>query len=334
MDGKIRILIGRDLPDDLLGMITDVDPGIEIDISRDSDERDRKVGEADILFTHRPKIDMRNAPNLKWIHFMWEGVDHILEGDDVFPGVILTNSSGAHSIPIAEHVFTCILNFSRKFPMYMEYQERHEWLDWWDQPRTESLNGKTIGIVGYGRIGRAVAKIAQGFGMKVIALKRDPDRSKNEGFDTPGCCDMKGLIPDTIYGPEGLSELLSESDFVVLCLPLTGETFHIIGSDELKMMKRSSYLVNIGRGDLVNEKALIEALKEGVIAGAGLDVFSEEPLPPESEIWDLENVMVTPHSSTGGDWADEAVCRLFVENLRRYIEGREMLNVVDKRRGY
>ena len=115
---------------------------------------------------------------------------------------------------------------------------------------------------------------------------------------------------------------------------MTEETFHVIGQDELKMMKRSSYLVNIGRGELIDEEALIRALKEGVIAGAALDVFKEEPLPSDSDLWDLENVIVTPHSSTGGDWADEAVCKLFVENLRRYMEGNEMLNVVDKRRGY
>lgn len=334
MAEKIRILIGRDLDDKLVQRILDVGPGIEIDVSHDSEERDRKVREADILFTHRPGIDMNNAPNLKWIHFMWEGVDHILTGEDDYPGIILTNSSGAHSIPIAEYVFACMLQFTKKFDLYREYQSRREWLGWWDQPQTGSLNGKTIGIVGYGRIGRAVAKIARGFDMRVIAMKRDPKMRRNDEFDTPRCCDMEGEIPEIIYGPDELGQLLSESDFVVLSLPLTQETHHIIGTDELRRMRSSSYLVNIGRGELIDEKALITALKEGWIAGAGLDVFEEEPLSPDSELWDMENVIATPHSSTGGDWADEAVCNLFVENLKRFMKGDKLLNVVDKSRGY
>lgn len=334
MDDEIRVLIGRELDGKYIEKIGSVDEKVKIDIAADLDERDRKIRDADILFTHRPKIDVKDAPNLDWIQFMWEGVDHLLmEGYD-YPGITLTNSSGAHSISIAEYVFTYILHITKKVEMYRRYEMQSKWLGWWDQPFVKNLNGSTIGIVGYGRIGRAIGKIANGFGMRILALKRNPEKRKHRGFEIPGCCDMEGILPERYYGPDQVTEMLPQCDFVVISLPLTDETIHFIGEEELDSMREDSILVNIGRGKLVDQDALINALKKNIIAGAGLDVFDPEPLPKGSPFWSMENAVVTPHSSTGGNWETGAVVDLFVENLKRYIRGEELLNVIDKEAGY
>ena len=333
-DEPIRILIGRDLEEKHLELIRSVDPRIEIDIAKDQNDRDKKIRDAEILFTHRPKIDVKDAPNLKWIQFMWEGVDHLLmEGYD-YPGIILTNSSGVHSVSIAEYVFTYILHITKKVEMYRRYEMQSKWLGWWDQPLVKNLQGSTIGIVGYGRIGRAIGKIANGFGMRIIACKRDPEKRRHTGFEIPGCCDMEGILPERFYGPGQITEMLPQCDFVVISLPLTEDTIHFMGGREFESMKKDSVLINIGRGRLVDQEALIAALKNGEFAGAGLDVFDEEPLPRESPLWTMDNVVVTPHSSTGGNWETDAVVALFVENIQRYIHGDDLLNVIDKEAGY
>ena len=184
----------------------------------------------------------------------------------------------------------------------------------------DDLKGKTLGIVGLGRIGSAVARRAKAFDMRVIATRRRPERLSKD--------------VDEVRGAEALPWLLGESDYVVLCTALTSETRHLIGAEQLRLMKRTAYLMNVGRGGLIDEGALVEALNGGEIAGAGLDVFEEEPLPPDSQLWDMPKVMITPHRAGDSPRSHERFMALFCENLQRYVAGEALLNVVDKEAGY
>lgn len=333
MKDRLKLLIGKKLEQRYIDLIKKRFPQIEIETCETNEEQERKIETADLLFTRILPDDPESAPMLKWVQFMWEGVDKI---SPAFrdSNIILTNASGAHAIPIAEHVFNFILNHERKAFLYRRYQDRKEWLGWWDQPKLGLLNGKTIGIIGYGRIGRAIAGIARGFEMNVVAMKKDPHVRESSDLQYSKCCDKEGLIPSRIFGPDGLNELLSISDHIVISLPLTSDTKGMIGEKEFEVMKREAFFVNVGRGALIDEASMINALKEKRISGAGLDVFEKEPLPEDSPLWEMENVIITPHSSVGGDPADEQIVDLFCENLQRYLDGREMINVIDKKRGY
>ena len=329
----MKLVIGKEFDEDALSRISESYPGIEIVTVKDADHQARELRDADILLSRFMPSDLKDSPNLKWIQFTWEGVDHLsddLKGSDV----IVTNAGGAHSIQMAEHVFSYLLTISRKVPMYLDFQKRSEWLEWPHQPLLKRLYGSTIGVLGYGRIGRAVARIAEGFGMRVLVLKRNPADMSVEGFREDECCDMVGAIPEKVYGPDEIQEMLSICDFVVITLPLTDETRGLIGKKELRLMKDDSVLVNIGRGPIVKEKDLVEALEEGWISAAGLDVFDEEPLPPDNPLWDLDNVIITPHSGVGGDPADDKILEIFTENLKRFGKGEELINRIDKKRGY
>jgi phosphoglycerate dehydrogenase-like enzyme len=330
---RLKLLIGKRMDRVYIDRILERFPDLMIETSEGVEQQEQRIKDADLLFTRILPTDPTIAPRLKWVQFMWEGIDNI---SPAFRDskIILTNAGGAHTISIAEHVFTYMLNHERKAFMYREYQKKKEWLGWWDQPKLGLLRGKTLGIIGYGRIGRAVAAIAKGFGMNIAALKRDPSNRKSADLQYFTCCDKDGNLPSKIFDTEGLHELLSISDHVVVSLPLTTETRGIIGDNEFRKMKNGAFFINVGRGGLVDERALIKALREKRISGAGLDVFEVEPLPSDSPLWGMENVTITPHSSVGGDPADDQVVDIFCENLQRFLEGKKMINVIDKKRGY
>jgi phosphoglycerate dehydrogenase-like enzyme len=215
------------------------------------------------------------------------------------------------------------------------YQRRHEWPDGrWDLFAGPEVRGQTMGIVGYGSIGREVGRLARAFGMRVLATKRRAEERRGTGYELPALGDPEGTVPDQIFPPSRLREMLAQSDFVVLAVPLAPETEGLIGEGELRAMKPNAYLVNIARGPIVNEAALIRALQEGWIAGAGLDVFAQEPLPPDSPLWGMENVILSPHVAGFTIHYDERAADLFAENLRRYLAGEPLLNRVDRGRGY
>ncbi|MGH7907466.1 MAG: D-2-hydroxyacid dehydrogenase, partial [Candidatus Binataceae bacterium] len=189
-------------------------------------------------------------------------------------------------------------------------------------------------IIGYGSIGRATARLASAFGMKVLALKRNPSVLTDPGWSPTGVGDPEGRIPDRIFGPEEREAILSESDFVIAILPLTQATRRFIGASELAAMKPHAFLINIGRGEVVEQTALIEALENRRICGAGLDVFEREPLEPESPLWDMEEVIMTPHMAGPFRGYLDLSCELFAENLRRFSGGQPLLNEIDWSLGY
>jgi phosphoglycerate dehydrogenase-like enzyme len=215
----------------------------------------------------------------------------------------------------------------------MRAQLRREW------KRTgfmdiEPMRGKTLAVIGYGSIGRETARIAQGLGMEVLALKRNPVERRDSGWNPPGVGDPDGTIPRRWYGPNQCEQILRDSDYITVTLPLTAHTRGFIGQREIAAMRPTAYIVNVGRGEVIDQGALIDALRENRIAGAGLDVFEHEPLESESALWDLENVILTPHVSGGFKNYNGVCCELFAANLRRFRTGQPLFNLVDRSMGY
>ena len=270
------------------------------------------------------------APHLSWVHSATSGVDRALTPASRERGLVVTNARGVFSRPIAEYVLMMILSVSRKLPQLLELQRERTW-----QPlEGAELRDVTVGIVGLGSIGRAVGALATAFGCRVVAGRRRADAGTSslsgEGDDRS----FGELMLDRVGGPETLPELLAESDFIVLAAPLTPETREMINAETLAMVKPGAWLINVARGRLIDERALLRALDDGPLGGAVLDTFHDEPLPPDSPFYGLENVIVTPHTSwSSGRVLDRSV-ELFCDNLRRFAAGEPLLNVVDPNAGY
>lgn len=283
------------------------------------DELDALLAKTDVLYGFvPPKNVLSRAPRLKWMQATSAGVDRHQDTEIWRSKVVLTGVSGIHATPIGEFVMGLILMFAKDMPKSFQMKQKREWQRY--MPYT--LRHKTVGIVGLGHIGAEVARLAKAFGMRVIATRRS---IKQAG---------KARNVDLLLPKNRMKEMLAESDYVVVSLPLTPETRHAIGEAELKAMKPTAYIINIGRGGLIDQEALIRALDAKQIAGAGLDVVTPEPLPKDSRLWDFENVILTPHISGGMENYLERATELFCENLKRYLNGKRLLNVIDKKKGY
>ncbi len=268
---------------------------------------------------------LKNAARLKWVSFWSAGLDNKLTPALLERSPIITNASGVHGANIAEHVLMFMLMFTRRMNLLFRDQIETKWGHHFAS-RSEGageLTGQTLGIVGLGRIGEALAKRAKSFEMRVIAVKRDPSSRYSGEIEL-----------DAVYGAEELPRLLAESDHVCLSVPYSPQTHHLINGENLPQMKPSAFLYNIGRGKSVDEAALIEALKAGTIAGAGLDVFETEPLPSDSPLWTMENVLITPHNSGMTPHYFTRTASLFAENLERYLNGEPLNNRYRASRGY
>lgn len=293
-------------------------------------------GGCDVMLTFRIPDDLLSrAPNLKWVQLLSAGADHALSGPLRSATIPVTTASGIHATPIAEYTVASMLAFAHRFHLTLRAQARHEWMRSGGFMATvEELRGHTLGVVGYGSIGRETARLADALGMRVLALKRDPSMRADPGWCPKGVGDPEGRIPERFFGPEEREAMLRECDYVTVTLPLTAHTRRFIGAPELSAIKPGAYVVNIGRGEVLDEAALIEALRSGHLGGAGLDVFEHEPLPSESPLWEMENVILTPHMSGANRGYMDKACELFAENLRRFTANRTLLNVVDPRLGY
>jgi phosphoglycerate dehydrogenase-like enzyme len=274
---------------------------------------------ADVLFGFVVPRDLPVlAPRLRWLETPAAGVDHT-RGTGVLESNVILTTVGGHFAPlIAEHVFAGILHVAKRLATFEQQQRDHTW----KMARVQSLAGRTLGTVGVGAIGTAVAKLAQAFGMQVLGLGRS---------DAPG-----RQVPhvDRVLARHQLPELLAASDYVVLAVTDTPATRHLIGASELALMPRHSVLINVARGTVVDEAALIAALREQRIAGAVLDVVAHEPLAAESGLWELPNVLLTPHVATStAEYLPEAIA-LFTDNVRRFQRGEPLRRRFDRRRGY
>jgi phosphoglycerate dehydrogenase-like enzyme len=273
---------------------------------------------------------LARAPRLSWVHSATSGVERALTPASRERGLIVTNARGVFSRPIAEYVLMMILAISRRLPQLLELQRERTW-----QPlEGAELRDVTIGIVGFGSIGRAVAALASAFGCRIVAVRRRSELDATVAADRLD--DLPTVEPKLarIGGPEMLPELLAEADFVVLAAPLTPQTEDLIDGEALAHVKPGAWLINVARGRLIDERALLRALRDGHLGGAVLDTFRDEPLPPMSSFYDLPNVIVTPHTAwSSGRVLDRSV-ELFCDNLRRFAAGEPLLNVVDPDAGY
>ena len=272
---------------------------------------------------------LARAPHLTWVHSATSGVERALTPAARAREVVVTNARGVFSRPIAEHVLLMILAVSRHLPELLELQRERTW-----QPlEGRELRELTIGIVGYGSLGRSVASLASAFGARVIALRRRPD-----GGTAPVPTEEDGFPfeprVDRVVGPDQLHELLAESDIVVLAAPLTPETEGMIDEAAVGAMKRDAWLINVARGRLVDDTALVRALRDNRIGGAALDTFRDEPLPPGSPYWELPNVILTPHTAWSSARVLDRSIDLFCDNLVRFSRGEPLRNVVDPAAGY
>jgi phosphoglycerate dehydrogenase-like enzyme len=284
---------------------------------------ERELDDAEVVIGWAVRRDnFERARRLRWIHLTSAGLGPLLFPEMVASPVVITNSRGLHADAMAEHALGVLLAFARKLHLARDAQRERRWIQdsiWFDAPPLGQLAGATLGVVGFGAIGRATATRAKALGMRVIALRRRPSADP---------------AADAVWGAERLGDLLAESDYVVVCIPLTADTRGLIGAPELARMRPHAILVNLGRGALVDEPALIAALESGRIAGAGLDVFAEEPLPVASPLWTLPQVIATPHVSGFGPRLWERALELFARNLHAWLDGRPLENVVDKQAGY
>lgn len=277
------------------------------------------LGEAEIIFGFRPPKNVtKRAPRLKWIQGMLAGVDFWLDEPIVQSPIIVTNMRGLYTVPVAETALEMILLFAKHAPVF----ERQKLERKWQRVTPEVMRGKTIGIVGLGTIGKELARMVKVLGVRVIATRR---KTRKAG---------RGHNVDLLLPAAHLPQLLEESDYVVLTLPATPETNKIIGEKALKAMKPTAVLINVGRGETVDDEALIKALKENKIGGAALDTFITEPLPPNSEYWELPNVFISPHISGVINYQERGATEIFCDNLKRYIEGKKLRNIINKKLGY
>jgi D-2-hydroxyacid dehydrogenase (NADP+) len=290
----------------------------------DYDRLPEELPDTDIFvgYSLRAK-QLKNAEKLKWIHSTAAGVAQLAYPELREAGILVTNPSGVFSVPMAEHTMGLILALARNFPDSVRQQDLANWSqqELWDKPqRLAEVNGQVLLIVGYGSIGRELAKRAKAFEMRVCGVTRS-----GQGDDTH---------VERIFPAAKLHEALPEADYVVICAPETTETEHLIGTAALAKMKRGARLINVGRGSLVDEKALICALETGALGGAAIDVAETEPLPVESPLWKAPNLFISPHTSALSDRLWKRQTTLLVELLERWFDGREMFNRVDLERGY
>ncbi len=286
---------------------------------------------------------LARAPHLGWVHSATSGVERALTPAAMERDIVVTNARGVFSRPIAEHVLLMILAISRQLPELLELQRERTW-----QPlEGRELRELTIGIVGYGSLGRSVASLASAFGARVIALRRRPGEGASSGPASGAATAARPLgapedgdeFPDEarvdrVLGPDGLHELLGESDIVVLAAPLTSETDGMIDEAAISAMKHDAWLINVARGRLVDDTALLRALTDHRIGGAALDTFRDEPLPPSSPLWELPNVILTPHTAWSSARVLDRSIDLFCDNLVRFSRGEPLRNVVDPAAGY
>ena len=313
----MKLLLTYNPSEDDLEQIRAVSDGISTAAAGKIEEAIARAAEAEVIFAGRWSEELwRSASDLRWVQSWGAGIERFLTPDFVASPVMLTNARGVYAIPIADQVMAFLLHFSRGLNRLVRNQLERKW----QHAPVDELAGRTLGIVGIGGIGEEVARRAKTFDMRVVAVRRRPS--------------LSSAYAEEVRGPDQLSWLLGESDYVALCSALTPQTRHLIGADELAQMKPTAYLINIGRGGLIDEAALAAALREGRVAGAGLDVFEKEPLPPESPLWEMENVLITPHNAGSSPRSHARTMELFCENLRRYLAREPLMNLVDKRAGY
>lgn len=331
---KINVLVISSIDDACKKEIRDVSPRINLvdtthiwdarhiltgdESGAYSHELDMLLSEAEIIYGRRPPPDMIiRAPGLKWFQTFLAGVDHFLDEELVKSSIKITNMSGLHTC-VAETALSIILMFAKSAHICMENKNKKKWVRY----DPVAVKGSTAGIVGLGKIGKIIAKFCKNLGMEVLATRRSAKAGDRARY------------VDKVYPMSDLKDLLLKSDFVVSILPATSGTNRLFGKNEFRQMKESAFFINMGRGNAVDEDALVTALSEEWISGAGLDAYEIEPLPHDSRLWELPNVIMFPHVSGRMKNYEQHINKIFCENLERYINNRRLKNLVNKKTGY
>ena len=333
---RIFVTVAIDFSDEILVELREVSPRLQIERHFPVVPPDI-IARTEVLYTTGYYPDPEQAPKLRWIQINFAGMNHalghrIVQAEDI----IVTSTSGIHATNMAHYCLMMMLMFNYKMRLAFELQREMTWPeDAHGLFAPVDMNRQTVGIVGYGSIGRELARLASNMGMTVLASKRDLNNTAEvNAYALPATGDSSGDIPDRIYPADTVASMAKDCDYLVVTVPHTASTEHLVGEEVLKAMKKTAALVNVSCGAIVDEKALITALSSGQIGGAALDVFEEEPLPNTSPLWNLDNVIITPHlSGFTRDYHDKAAL-VFKENLVRYVENRPLLNQLDRGAGY
>jgi phosphoglycerate dehydrogenase-like enzyme len=339
MREKVEVLITLPLPQELVDEIRQFSEFLHVSVAparTGKDVPEELWKKAEVLYTMHTLPEPDQAPNLRWVQAYLAGVDKI-RADPLFERekLVLTTMSGANAPQVAEHALTMMLALGHNLPKFGRLQHEKVWMpDKGLRYIPRELRDSTVGIIGYGSIGRQLARLVHGLGAEVLAVKRDAMDAHHHGYHVDGLGDPGGELFRRLYPPEALRSMVQECDFVVVTVPMTAGTTGLMGETALSGMRSTAYLVDVSRGGVVDHHALIAALQEGRIAGVALDVFPEEPLPEDSPLWTLPNVIITPHVAGFSPQYDQRANHLFLENLGRYLSGQTLLNLVRKEREY
>ena len=300
-------------------------PQVQV-VQRDSYEGvEEHLRDAEVIFTISLRADqLAITHRLQWIHAPTAAIHQFLFPEFVNSDILLTNSTEVHGPVVAEHVMALVLALAKKIPQAVRMQEQHVWgkgAMWSDGPRPREIAGATLGLIGVGSIGRRVAKMASAMGMRVVAIREHLEQGPPEGVET-------------VFALPDLPKLLALADFVVMAAPLVPATQGLMNAQRFALMKSDAFLINVGRGLQVEEAALADALRTRRIAGAALDVFEHEPLPLDSPLWDLDQLLITPHTAGLTERLWDRHYDLFSDNLRRYLAHQPLRSLVDKHKGY
>lgn len=334
MDGagdQLTVLLDAPLPDRQRQRVHELSPDIELLEGLTPANLQR----AQVIYTNKAPFDPEDAPRLRWVQVNTVGVNQVTGTPLADSGIPIANVRGAYSMAVAEEAFAMLLALTRHLHVAHKLQTERRWQGDLIRLQGDDCYGKTVGIVGYGSVGRQIARIAQAMGMRVLACKRRPEQHADTNFHLPNTGDPDGSIPDSRwFGTDEVAEMLRLSDVAVVTVPYTEGTRDLIGKAELESLPPGAYLINVGRGGVVDEAALLDCLQGGRLAGAGLDVFAEEPLPPDSPLWDAPNVIIMPHVGSYSAGAPGFAAEVLIENLARELSGRPLVNVVDFSLGY
>ncbi|MBN1305917.1 MAG: D-2-hydroxyacid dehydrogenase [Anaerolineales bacterium] len=338
-NSPINVLITLPFSSSLVTRLEEISPRLRITVQAAKKIEDLPEGilnHCEVLYTSHLLPTPEQTPGLRWIQFHSSGIDHaikapILQKTDL----IATTNSGATSSQAAEYVLAMLLTLGHRIPALIKNQEKKEWpSDRWERFSPTELRDSTVGLVGYGAINRQVAYLLRNFGATVLAVKRNAMQPVHRGYTPEGLGDPEGDLVHRLYPIQAIKSMLKECDFVVVAVPLSQNTRDLINADVLAAMRPNAYLVDVSRGYVIDHKALIKALQERKIAGAALDVFSEEPLPAADPLWKMPNVILTPHIAGISKHFDERTVTLFAENLDRYINNQPLLNQFNHQQGY
>lgn len=338
-NAPIEVLITVQFSEEEVERLRDVSPRLHITIhpAREVSEIPKEIwARAEVLYTDHVLPPPESVPMLRWLQFHFAGIDFVadmplLKKTDL----AVTTLSGAAAPQMAEYALMMMLELGHRQLELAMHQSRTEWpRERWERFRPQELRGSTVGIVGYGSIGREIARLACAFGAVILAAKRDVMHPQDSGYTIPGLGDPGGDLFQRLYPYQAVRSMVKDCDFVVVSAPLTKDTRGLIGANELAAMKPTAFLINLARGGVVEQAALITALQERKIAGAALDVFAEEPLPQASPLWKLSNVLVSPHIAGMSMFYNTRALDVFVENLKRYLTGAALLNRFDLEQGY